>query len=381
MTQPGRTKSYGPTEEERKDMSKQAMFDESNTRNMWKYLTSKGYRTEWTQHVLQLEERKKELEAFQKQAEIDEVEDIRLYFDRLRGAIRGFSNTRTSFTVLHPKGGIGKTPTICYVASTLGEISRRPIVLFEHHQMQGTAGDQLGLAGTVSLHSRQAAEMFEAGQLNDSGSFTGNLSITKHGVMVVTSEDVVEEGELYGEEVSATNIQYARKHAQFIANDTDNAIQIPATRGVLRNTDVIIFPTSVDEVTLRMTRKLRENLIHWGYKDLVNRSITVLSGIEQGDKLEDYREKLGLSETDLLLAVPFDMRIFKRMPVDLDETDLYVQIAYREISLAMLYASHAKTNANFAENLKKIRTGHLVELPSGRTPVLPWIDGSPRRIA
>ena len=381
MTQPGRTNSYGPAEKKGADMPKESVFDDSSTRSMWKYLTSKDYRTAWTQHVIRLEEKRKELQAFQKQAEIDEEEDIRLYFDRLRGAIRGFSNTRTSFTVLHPKGGIGKTPTICYVASVLGEISRRPIVLFEHHQMQGTAGDQLGLTGTVSLHSRKAAELFAAGMLNDSGSFTGDLPITKHGVMVVTSEEVVEEGELYGEEVSATNIQFARKHAQFIANDTDNAIQIPATKGVLLNTDVIIFPTSTDEVTLRMTRKLRENLTHWGYGDLVARSITVLSGIEPGDQLEDYREKLGLSETDVLLTVPFDTRIFKRMPIDLDETDFYVQIAYREIALAMLYASHAKSNPGFAEKLRMIRTGHLVDLPSGRTPVLPWIDGSNRRIA
>ena len=99
-----------------------------------------------------------------------------------------------------------------------------------------------------------------------------------------------------------------------------------------------------------------------------------------GRTLEDYRKAMDLPESQLLFAVPDDERGRMNDPVNLKLTDFYVSLAYREIALAALLVAHAPDHAGSAKRLSELRTGKLVELPSGRTPVLPWIDGSDRLI-
>ena len=308
------------------------------------------------------------------------IKDLHDYLHQLGEHIRMYSNCRMSATVANMKGGVGKTPLSAYMASTLADYSRRGVIVIDHNEMRGTTAVQLGLGDVPGMTVRQAFAAIQRQELNNAGDYLSKLPTTKHGVAVLSSDSVVGHEELYLEETSDLNIKTARRHIQFAVNDTGNYIQGSAMRGVLNNTNVLLVPTLPNAISTTCARETITNLRKWNYDGLVDRAIVVVIGIPDGATLESYRDQLGINKSALLFAVPHDERGRSCAPVDLDVTDFYVRIAYNEITLASLLVAHAADRPETAKRLSDLRTGKLVELPSGRTPVLPWIDGSDRLI-
>ena len=300
--------------------------------------------------------------------------DVREYFDLLGTRIRELTtNCRPSFTASHFKGGVGKTPFICNAASELQVSSGRMVVVIDHNQMWGTTARQLGLKDAPSMTTREAFGLSQDGGLQNAGDFSSRLATSKCGVGLLASDRVVNRNEPYGYETAAGNIQQTRNHTQVVFNDTGNDGASPAMAGVLENTTVLAVTVSPDEDGIDIARSLYECYTNWGHDELVRNAVTVIMGVKPGEELERYRAKLGLDDQAILLGIPYDQRAVDRLPTDLDETDIYVRIAYRETVVAALMVQHAVNGRDgFDEAIRTIRSGHLVALPSGRTPVLPW---------
>lgn len=325
-----------------------------------------------------------ELEAAARteQATRNAIKDLLLYDQLLEDKIRQLTTRcRMSLTVSHFKGGVGKTPFSCNFASELFVNGKRPTVVIDHNQMWGTAARQLGLKHAPCMTIRQALQLWNTGKLRQAGDFTSELATSRHGVALLASDRVTKRGERYGEETSVHNIRLAREHVQFVINDTGNDGESSAMKGVLDNTGVLVVPTSPDEDGIDIAQAVFDTYRGWGdesnnYVQLVDRSITVIMGIKPGEKIESYRSQLGLSDEQILLAIPYDQRAADRKETNLGETDFYVRLAYKETVCTALMVEHAHTNPEFAKQIRGLRTGQLLELPSGRAPALPWIDGS-----
>lgn len=308
------------------------------------------------------------------------IKDLHDYNEELADQIRSFSAINVSLTMSNYRGGVGKSTLAAYIASILAEDSRCGTVLIDNNEMGGTAAAMLGLEHVPGMTVRPAYALLEQNELRDSGDYLSRLPKTRHGVFLLASDEVVEQQDFYTDTTSEGNIKLARRHAQLVVNDTGNGIQHSAMSGVLRNTNVLLVPTLPTRLSMKGATTTIANYRKWGYTHLADRAIVVVVGIMPGRTLEDYRKAMDLPESQLLFAVPDDERGRMNDPVNLKLTDFYVSLAYREIALAALLVAHAPDHAGSAKRLSELRTGKLVELPSGRTGVRPWIDGSDRLI-
>lgn len=324
-----------------------------------------SYKAAWAAHQKSLEDQKKNLLA---------------YHDFLKRAILERSNCLATITVANRKGGSGKTPVACYVASELTEDCRRSVVFIENAEMGGTAAVQFGLPRARSMTVRDTVRLIANGRLTTASDYTSSLLITEHGVYLLPADTQVDRQMPYLKEHAVLNIETAGMTAPFVLNDTGAHIDGSAMEGVLAKTNVLIVPTLVDKNSMRAAVETMENFRSWGHEKLVERAIVVVLGIPAGAVLEEYRQMMGLSDSQLLFGIPYDQRGKDYAPVDLNHTDLYVRIAYAEVVYATLIVARAwnETYPEAVNELAMLHSGRMSNVGYEEAPRLPWVDGSNR---
>ncbi len=355
--------------------------------SFWQYmLHPKKYQAAWNEY-----------QQARKQNAEDASADVQRYFDLVGRETLKVANVPLSLGFVNAQGGVGKTTLSCYTASTLAEVARRQTVLFDHNPMMGVCDLLLGLSDRNGLTIRRAYRDACEGKLNKAGLFTQRLSGTKHGVKLVGADRVVQHEEFYSQDMAKAVVALGVDHAELLVHDTGNGVQTPGMSGLLESLNVMGVPTAMNRKSIRLTINTLQSLHEWGYGDLVERAIVVVMGLRPGETLEMYRELYNeeasemrkkhdvydLSDTNTLLAVPFDQSIVAFDEIDLDQTDFYVQLAFREVALAALllaqqseWSKHDPALASGQE--QGYASGQLIKLPSGRNPVLPWTSASSR---
>lgn len=307
-------------------------------------------------------------EALRVQRHEDILEYRRLLIEKLKLAAQRRSFTTT---VSHVKGGVGKTTTTCYFGSTLGYRTTRITTIIDNNEDWGTTGRLLGISRDETLTVRTAHARKD--ELTGFRSFSGQLGSTKHSVQLVTSDALTERSDHYDYDTASEVIEIAQENSIFVVNDTGNHISGEAMRAILDKTRVLIVPTITTGSSLEGATVTMENYRDWGYSELVDHAIVVVSGLHPGEIAENYRERLQLSDKQILIGTPYDQRIHDDVVIDLDQTPLLTQIAYLELALVtVLVEKHVDLNSYKSEPLK-VTQGQLVALPSGRLPQLPYI--------
>lgn len=342
-----------------------APFDpETDQVSQWKTWVMPSYRT-WVEEGLRVHG--------------DKLADILEYNTLLGDALLAEGNVYLRSAAAQAKGGGGKSPLIASTASAAADCSKRNTLIIDNNQAMGNVAKFLGIPRDGGMTTRECAELTKQGELKNAADFSVRIPSSRYGVMLLVSDKVVKQNDLYGRDTAMTNMQVSQQHFPLIFNDTGNGVQDPATGGVWDMLNVLMFPSLTRETHIEASLETRDLIYSWrsdsnNYASLVENGIQVVVGIKPGETLESYREKLELTDDRLLFAQPYDPRMAEDKPVNFMLSSLYYQIACREIALVNLRIARRSTMT--AQDRLGLKTGRLVQLESGRTPVLPWIDGS-----
>lgn len=312
-----------------------------------------------------------------------------------------------TITVSQSKGGVGKSPTTVYISTSLAERSRRSVTCIDNNEDRGTTARELGIDPSKTMTVRQLRDLHQEGVIDTVRDFNEQLGASHHGVAVLASDAPQLRTSLYTYDQSYECVALGQDYSVFVVNDTGNHTQGDAMQAALQLTDVLVVPTipgswkSTDGFTGAM-----RDYANWGHPGLAKHSIAVVTGLPRGQFADDFRKDLELSNGHTLMGVPWDARIDRGDPADLAKTALFTEIAYLEITLAAIkIRRHTMSvveklpridmqndspedivekkkvlNDTYEENQKRLidlprldlRQGHLVPLPDGRTPVLPY---------
>lgn len=309
-----------------------------------------------------------------KETAAHEHQDLLDYRDRLQVAIRNNIQQRTfTATTTSVKGGAAKTTVSCYVASMLGETARRTVTLIDSNPDWGTAYKLLGVSREATHTVREVRDALLRHELQTHDEFVGQLGSTQHGVSLIASDALNQREDRYDYETAKLVTTNAQRNSIFVINDTGTGIAGDSMQATLELSDVMIVPTRTTDDTLTGAGVTIGRYRDWGHGNLTRHSVVVVNGLKPGDQAENYREKLGLAPDHVLVGIPYEERVHDNAVVDLRMNGLHSVIAYLELVYVVTsVAMHVQTNG-YDSNPLSFEQGRLVSIPSGRTPVLPYV--------
>ena len=234
---------------------------------------------------------------------------------------------RLKIAVVNIKGGVAKTTTTIYLGSLLSELTRRrTVVLDVNNEGNGDAAERLGIAPLSTPMLWEAYQNREA-IFSNYGTSVDRMPMTRHGVSVITVDDVPDEMMLTDPE--ALNmlsdkehydelIRLAHDNCGFLMLDTSNSLNGDANKAALEAADVIIFVADATQGS--SLARLHKSMVRYAamspeLHDKVNsRSVIALKGASAG-RIPAF--KLLIRYSGPCVAIPIDPVIARDEPVDL----------------------------------------------------------------
>lgn len=241
-----------------------------------------------------------EKEALRLKAEADEARRAQHYVDSVARLVHLATEVKRGTVAFFGMAGSAATTTTMITAATvMSELTRTILIGSDFNPANGTAAARLGMNYGDTLSIREFRQRLASGSLKDPADLTSLLRPTKHGVRVLSSNDVT----LGSSQIEGTTIEemlsIISRFAEFHYVDTANDTWTPSMRKILEKCDVCVFTANVKERkslhTLGVTMEVaRAN----GSQFKADNSVVVISNLPDGDDLMTYRKFI--NRVDLL---------------------------------------------------------------------------------
>ncbi|WNI28874.1 SCO5717 family growth-regulating ATPase [Streptomyces sp. ITFR-6] len=232
--------------------------------------------------------------------------------------------------VISLKGGVGKTTTTTALGSTLATERQDKILAIDANPDAGTLGRRVRRETGATIRDLVHA-IPHLHSYMDIRRFTSQAS---SGLEIIANDVDPAVSTTFNDEDYRRAIEVLGKQYPIILTDSGTGLLYSAMRGVLDLADqlIIISTPSVDGASSASTTL--DWLSAHGYADLVQRSLTVISGVRETGKMIKVDDIVQHFETRCrgVVVVPFDEHLSAGAEVDLDMMRPKTREAYFNLS-------------------------------------------------
>lgn len=232
--------------------------------------------------------------------------------------------------VISLKGGVGKTTTTTALGSTLATERQDKVIAIDANPDAGTLGRRVRRETGATIRDLVTAIPYLNSYM-DIRRFTSQAS---SGLEILANDVDPAVSTTFNDDDYRRVIDILGKQYPIILTDSGTGLLYSAMRGVLDLADqlIIISTPSVDGASSASTTL--DWLSAHGYADLVQRSITVISGVRETGKMIKVEDIVSHFETRCrgVVVVPFDEHLSAGAEVDLDMMRPKTREAYFNLS-------------------------------------------------
>ncbi|MER7818819.1 AAA family ATPase, partial [Streptomyces sp. NPDC096153] len=232
--------------------------------------------------------------------------------------------------VISLKGGVGKTTTTTALGSTLATERQDKILAIDANPDAGTLGRRVRRETGATIRDLVQAIPY----LNSYMDIRRFTSQAPSGLEIIANDVDPAVSTTFNDEDYRRAIDVLGKQYPIILTDSGTGLLYSAMRGVLDLADqlIIISTPSVDGASSASTTL--DWLSAHGYAELVQRSITVISGVRETGKMIKVEDIVQHFETRCrgVVVVPFDEHLSAGAEVDLDMMRPKTREAYFNLS-------------------------------------------------
>lgn len=245
--------------------------------------------------------------------------------------------------VISLKGGVGKTTTTTALGSTLATERQDKILAIDANPDAGTLGRRVRRETGATIRDLVQAIPY----LNSYMDIRRFTSQAPSGLEIIANDVDPAVSTAFNDEDYRRAIDVLGKQYPIILTDSGTGLLYSAMRGVLDLADqlIIISTPSVDGASSASTTL--DWLSAHGYADLVQRSLTVISGVRETGKMIKVDDIVQHFETRCrgVVVVPFDEHLSAGAEVDLDMMRPKTREAYFNLS-ALVAEDFARAQQN-----------------------------------
>ncbi|WP_406012981.1 SCO5717 family growth-regulating ATPase [Streptomyces sp. NBC_00984] len=265
--------------------------------------------------------------------------------------------------VISLKGGVGKTTTTTALGATLATERQDKILAIDANPDAGTLGRRVRRETGATIRDLVQAIPY----LNSYMDIRRFTSQAPSGLEIIANDVDPAVSTTFNDEDYRRAIDVLGKQYPIILTDSGTGLLYSAMRGVLDLADqlIIISTPSVDGASSASTTL--DWLSAHGYADLVQRSITVISGVRETGKMIKVDDIVQHFETRCrgVVVVPFDEHLSAGAEVDLDMMRPKTREAYFNLS-AMVAEDFSR-----AQQQQGLWTSHGSNPPPQYAPPMP----------
>ncbi len=271
--------------------------------------------------------------------------------------------------VISLKGGVGKTTTTTALGATLATERQDKILAIDANPDAGTLGRRVRRETGATIRDLVQAIPY----LNSYMDIRRFTSQAPSGLEIIANDVDPAVSTTFNDEDYRRAIDVLGKQYPVILTDSGTGLLYSAMRGVLDLADqlIIISTPSVDGASSASTTL--DWLSAHGYADLVQRSITVISGVRETGKMIKVDDIVQHFQTRCrgVVVVPFDEHLAAGAEVDLDMMRPKTREAYFNLS-AMVAEDFVR-----AQQQQGLWTGDGLNPPPHMAPPLPGQQAAP----
>ncbi|WNF29951.1 SCO5717 family growth-regulating ATPase [Streptomyces sp. C11-1] len=271
--------------------------------------------------------------------------------------------------VISLKGGVGKTTTTTALGSTLATERQDKILAIDANPDAGTLGRRVRRETGATIRDLVQAIPY----LNSYMDIRRFTSQAPSGLEIIANDVDPAVSTTFNDEDYRRAIEVLGKQYPVILTDSGTGLLYSAMRGVLDLADqlIIISTPSVDGASSASTTL--DWLSAHGYADLVQRSLTVISGVRETGKMIKVDDIVQHFETRCrgVVVVPFDEHLAAGAEVDLDMMRPKTREAYFHLS-ALVAEDFAR-----AQQQQGLWTADGQNPPPQYAPPMPGQQGYP----
>jgi MinD-like ATPase involved in chromosome partitioning or flagellar assembly len=274
--------------------------------------------------------------------------------------------------VISLKGGVGKTTTTTALGSTLATERQDKILAIDANPDAGTLGRRVRRETGATI--RDLVQNIH--QLNSYMDIRRFTSQAPSGLEIIANDVDPAVSTTFNDEDYRRAIDVLGRQYPIILTDSGTGLLYSAMRGVLDLADqlIIISTPSVDGASSASTTL--DWLSAHGYAELVNRSLTVISGVRETGKMIKVEDIVQHFETRCrgVIVVPFDEHLAAGAEVDLDMMRPKTREAYFNLA-AMVAEDIVRAQQSQGHWGAPGNTGAPPQMPPG----MPGFPGQPQQ--
>ncbi|GAA2286140.1 hypothetical protein GCM10010145_66210 [Streptomyces ruber] len=270
--------------------------------------------------------------------------------------------------VISLKGGVGKTTTTMSLGATLATERQDKILAIDANPDAGTLGRRVRRETGATIRDLVQA----IPQLNSYMDIRRFTSQAPSGLEIIANDVDPAVSTTFNDQDYRSALDVLGKQYPIILTDSGTGLLYSAMRGVLDLADqlIIISTPSVDGASSASTT------LDWlsanGFADLVQRSITVISGVRETGKMIKVEDIVAHFETRCrgVLVVPFDEHLAAGAEVDLDMMRPKTREAYFDLA-ALVAEDIARTQQGFGNPGSQVQQSWQGGYAPGQQPQAP----------
>ncbi|XHM68541.1 AAA family ATPase [Streptomyces nigra] len=246
--------------------------------------------------------------------------------------------------VISLKGGVGKTTTTMSLGATLATERQDKILAIDANPDAGTLGRRVRRETGATIRDLVQA----IPQLNSYMDIRRFTSQAPSGLEIIANDVDPAVSTTFNDQDYRSALDVLGRQYPIILTDSGTGLLYSAMRGVLDLADqlIIISTPSVDGASSASTT------LDWlsanGFADLVQRSVTVISGVRETGKMIKVDDIVAHFETRCrgVVVIPFDEHLSAGAEVDLDMMRPKTREAYFDLA-ALIAEDIARTQQGF----------------------------------
>ncbi|KPI13881.1 AAA domain containing protein, partial [Actinobacteria bacterium OK074] len=281
--------------------------------------------------------------------------------------------------VISLKGGVGKTTTTMSLGATLATERQDKILAIDANPDAGTLGRRVRRETGATIRDLVQA----IPQLHSYMDIRRFTSQAPSGLEIIANDVDPAVSTTFNDQDYRAALDMLGKQYPIILTDSGTGLLYSAMRGVLDLADqlIIISTPSVDGASSASTT------LDWlsanGFADLVQRSVTVISGVRETGKMIKVEDIVAHFETRCraVVVIPFDEHLAAGAEVDLDMMRPKTREAYFDLA-AIIAEDFPRTqqgfgNPNMQQNMQQQYQQHPQQGYPPQQPQQPQLYGQP----
>lgn len=214
------------------------------------------------------------------------------------------------------KGGVGKTSTTALLGSAFASLRGDRVIALDANPDRGNLAEKVPSETTATVRHLLA----DAAQIRTVSDIRAYTSQSRARLEVLASESDPATSEAFSASDYHAAVDLLSTHYNIILTDCGTGLLHSALQAAVEVADSLLIITSASIDGARSAKATMEWLEAHGHRELVARSVTVITGVGVGNKAVDLDtvERFFASHTRAVVRVPFDPHLAEGAEIDLE---------------------------------------------------------------